>query len=111
MIRCALVMLAGVLIASGAQIMLKISANKKDGGYLSQYLNPLVIGAYIVMVLSTLCTLYAYRAVPLSSAPIWDALSQISVISLSCLVLKEKISKKQRIGILVVAVGFVLFLL
>ena len=111
MLLHAAVMLFGVLIASFSQIMLKMAANRENQSFLAQYMNPLVITAYVIMVLSMLCTIYAYKVVPLSSAPIWDASGQIAVTVLSYLLLHEKISRRKRLGFAVIVVGFIIFLL
>lgn len=111
MLLHASVMFFGVLIASFSQIMLKKAASRPSKSFIAQYLNPMVITAYAIMVLSTLCTVFAYKMIPLSSAPVWDATGQVAVTVLSFLILHEGISKRKRIGFAVIVLGFMVFML
>lgn len=108
-VQHALVMTLGVVIAGFSQILLKKAAQKQYNKWIRQYLNVQVILGYAIMVLSTLCTVYAYRVIPLSMAPAWDAFGQVVVVSLSWIVLREKISKKKLIGITIIIVGILIF--
>jgi len=47
------VFLAAVFISSVSQILLKKSANKKYESTLKEYLNSLVIGAYLIFFVAT----------------------------------------------------------
>lgn len=108
---CAFVMTFGVIIAGFSQIILKQAAQKKYSHWIFQYLNVRVILGYGIMVASTLCTVYAYRTIPLSMAPAWDALGQVVVVGLSYWILGEKISKKKLIGIAIIILGILIFFL
>ena len=61
------------------------------------------------MVISTLFTLVGYKKVSLSLGQILQSLSFIFVIILSKLFLKEKISKKQVIGIIIIIIGIIVY--
>ena len=108
---CAIVLTFGVAIVGVSQILLKKAAQKEYRHWLYQYLNIRVIVGYGLMVASTLCTVYAYRTIPLSMAPAWDALGQIIVAFLSYWLLGEKISKRKRIGLGVIIVDILVFFL
>ena len=58
---------------------------------------------------ATLCTVFAYKYVPLSMGPILGATEYIFVAILSYLFLKEKISKKKFIGLLTIVLGVLIF--
>ncbi len=104
-----IVWIVSVLISSIAQVMLKVEANKKHESHLKEYLNPMVIIAYGIFFLSTFLTMYALKYVPLTYSPIIEPLSYIFVPVIGVLVLKEKISKRRVLGILIMLVGIVVF--
>ena len=104
LIHCG-IMLLGVLMGGGSQILLKLAANKKYDKWIFQYLNPFVIIAYGIFVLSTVCTVIAYRVVPLAMSPVWTSGSYIAVTAMSYFILKEKPNKKKLIGIAIIAIG------
>lgn len=110
LIHCG-IMLLGVLMGGVSQILLKLSAGKKYDKWIFQYLNPFVIIAYSIFVLSTVCTVIAYRVVPLSMSPVWTSGSYIAVTAMSYFILHEKPNKKKLIGIAIIAVGILVFCL
>ena len=108
LIHCG-IMLLGVLMGGGSQILLKLAANKKYDKWIFQYLNPFVIIAYGIFVLSTVCTVIAYRVVPLAMSPVWTSGSYIAVTAMSYFILKEKPNKKKLLGIAIIAIGILIF--
>ena len=105
----ALIMVFGVVIAGVSQLLLKSAAQRTYKNWIYQYLNIRVILGYGIMVTSTLCTVIAYRVLPLSMAPACDAFGQVVVAFLSWLILKEKITRKKLIGLIIMLVGILLF--
>lgn len=110
-ILCAVVLTFGVCIAGVSQIVLKKAAQKQYSHWIFQYLNVRVILGYGLMVASTLCTVFAYKTIPLSMSPAWDAFGQVFVAFLSWGILGEKISKRKAIGLAVIIVGILIFIL
>jgi drug/metabolite transporter (DMT)-like permease len=106
-----IVWIISVLISSIAQVMLKAEANKEHESRLKEYLNPMVVTAYAIFFLSTFLTMYALKYVPLTYSPIIEPLSYIFVPVIGVLVLKEKLSKRRVLGILIMLVGIVIFLM
>ncbi len=104
-----IVWIVSVLISSIAQVMLKVEANKKHESRMKEYLNPMVIIAYGIFFLSTFLTMYALKYVPLTYSPIIEPLSYIFVPVIGVLVLKEKISKRRLLGIMIMIVGIAVF--
>lgn len=104
-----LIMISGSLIAAFSQIMLKKSAEKQYDSKLKEYLNPLVIIAYILFFGTTFISIFALKVVPLSMAPILEASGYIFVAALSAIFLKEKMTKKQFIGMALIIVGIVVY--
>ncbi len=104
-----LIMVFGSLIASISQIMLKKSAQKQYPSKLKEYLNPLVIIAYILFFGTTFISMYALKVVPLSMSPILEASGYIFVAILSFILLKEKMTKKQLLGMALILTGIVVY--
>lgn len=104
-----LIMVFGSLIASISQIMLKKSAQKQYPNKLKEYLNPLVIIAYVLFFGTTLISMYALKVVPLSMSPILEASGYIFVAILSFILLKEKMTKKQLLGMALILIGIVVY--
>lgn len=93
-----------VLIASFSQIILKKGAMQKN-----IYINKYTIVGYLLMVISTLFTLYAYKGVNLSLSQMLQSLSFIFVTILSYFILKEKVKKKTIIGLVLVVIGIIIY--
>lgn len=107
----ALIMVLGVVIAGFSQLLLKSAAQRTYKHWIYQYLNVRVILGYGIMVASTLCTVIAYHVLPLSMAPACDAFGQVVVAFLSWLILKEKITWRKLMGIIVILAGILIFFL
>ncbi|MDO5111450.1 MAG: EamA family transporter [Clostridia bacterium] len=106
-----LVMLFGVFISSFSQLLLKKAALHTYTKWYRQYLNVWVAGGYFIMFLSTLCSLVAYRVIPLSTGPIWTAAQQVFVASLSFFFLGEKPNKRKLCGLALILLGVLVFML
>ncbi|MDR1754991.1 MAG: triose-phosphate transporter family protein [Eubacterium sp.] len=106
-----LVFLCGVIIASFSQILLKKSAAVKHGSLLKEYFNFKVFFAYALFVASTLCTLIAYKEIPLSWGAILGTSEYIVITILSRVFLKEKPSKKKILGLAIIIAGIVVYTL
>lgn len=99
------IFMGSVFIASVSQVLLKKSAMKQYDYKFGDYLNPYVICAYGLLFLSMILTIYAYRGVALKTGPVIEAGSYIYVAVLSAVFLKEKISTKKKIGLLIIVAG------
>lgn len=104
-----IVLFCGVVISALSQILLKKSARKHYDSIIQEYLNPLVIIAYGMFFGCTLISLFALKVVPLSLSPIIEATSYIITPLLSFFILKEKMTKKQLIGMAVIILGIVIY--
>lgn len=101
------ILIFSTFISSVSQIMLKKSAKKKYESKLKEYLNPIVISAYGLFFLCTLISMYSLKVVPLSMAPVLEASGYIFVGVLSFVFLKEKMTKRQLIGMAVIVIGII----
>ena len=104
-----LLMLLSVTIAGFSQVILKKAAGRTYSRPIAQYLNVPVVSAYALFVLSTVCSAAAYRTLPLSATPVFNALSQLIVAGLAFLFFREKPSPRRAAGLAVVIAGIVLF--
>ena len=104
-----LILLLGVFVSAVSQVMLKKSAEKPHASPLKEYLNPMVVGSYAIFFLSTFLTMYALKYVPLTYSPIIEPLSYIFVPVIGVLVLKERISKRRMLGIVIMFIGIAVF--
>lgn len=108
MLKYVLIMLTGTFIASCSQIVLKKAAEKEYASKIAEYLNPMVMGAYIVFFGASLCSVIGYKMVPLSIGPILEATGYIWVAILGKMFLGEHISKRKGLGLIVIIAGIVI---
>ncbi len=102
-------LLFGVFISAISQVMLKKSALKKYDSKIKEYMNPLVIGAYSIFVISTFMSIIAYKGIPLSMGPILEATSYIYVTIFGVKIFKEKITKKKLFALGLIITGIVVY--
>lgn len=100
--------LFSVFISSCSQILLKKGANRTYKNIIQEYLNPLVISAYSIFLLSSFLTMYSYKYVPLSIGPMIEAVGYVFVAVLGRIFLKEKINKKMALGMGLILIGIVI---
>ncbi len=91
------------------QLLLKLSAKKEHKNKVNEYINPLVISAYILFFGTTVLSVVCLSYMNLSSAVVLDSLSYVFVGILSFVLLKEKFSKRKIIGMLLIFAGLIIF--
>ncbi len=106
-----LIMLCGVTIAAFSQILLKTSANIEHESFIKQYLNKRVIIGYLLMLIATFFSIAAYSGMDYRFGQALESVGFVLVTVLSCLILKEKLSKKKVIGIAMIVGGVIVFCL
>lgn len=106
---CIALILMGTFISSVAQVMLKKAAIRKYPSLIKEYLNPIVIVAYIIFFGATFLSIYAYKEVPLSMGPILEASSYIYVTIFGVTVFKEDIDKKRIVALLLILIGIMIY--
>lgn len=105
-----LFLLISVFISSVSQVLLKKAALKDYGGSkIKEYLNPLVIGAYIIFFAATFVDIYAYKEVPLSMGPILEATGYIYVSLFGVKIFGEKINRGKLIALVLIICGIVVY--
>lgn len=101
--------LLGVFISAVSQVMLKKASQKKYDSVIKEYLNPLVVFAYVLFVGTTFLSIYAYKVVPLSMGPILEATSYFYVTFFGVKIFGEKMNKKKWIALFLIVIGIVIY--
>ena len=101
--------LFGVFISAISQVMLKKSAMREHSSALAEYVNPLVIFAYVLFVAATLLSVIAYRGIPLSMGPILDATGYIYVTVFGVAFFHEKLNARRVIALALIILGIVIY--
>ena len=104
-----LVLLLGVFISAVSQVMLKKAAMKQYHSFIEEYLNPLVIFAYVLFVGTTLLSIIAYKAIPLSMGPVLEATSYLYITFFGVKIFHEKINKVKTIALVMIVVGIIVY--
>lgn len=103
------ILLLGVFISAVSQVILKKAAMKKYASPILEYLNPLVIFAYMLFVGTTLLSILAYRGIPLSLGPVLEATSYLYVTFFGVIIFKEKINRKKLVALALIIVGILIY--
>lgn len=101
--------LFGTFISAISQVLLKKAAQREYGSKIKEYLNPLVIIAYTIFVLTTLLSILAYKGIPLSMGPVLEATSYIYVTIFGVKIFGEKITKKKIIALIMIIAGIMIY--
>ncbi|MBO5479004.1 MAG: EamA family transporter [Clostridia bacterium] len=106
--KSVLIFILSVCIASTSQILLKKSANQTKQNKWQEYFNKYVIIAYILLLISTLLTMIAYKNLNLSTGVVIESISYIIIAILSYFLFREKITKSKAIGIIMIVAGIII---
>ncbi|MEG2575904.1 MAG: multidrug ABC transporter [Christensenella sp.] len=106
-----LIMLCGVTIAAFSQILLKTSANIEYSSFWKQYLNKRVIIGYLMLLVSMLFSIWAYAGMEFKYGPALESVGMALVAILSCVILKETMTKRKLMGTILIIVGLIVFCL
>lgn len=106
-----LLMFAVTFFTAISQVLLKQSAEKKHKSWIFEYLNWRVITAYGISFSVLLLNTYAYTKVDMKYGAVIDTFSYVFVMVLSYLILKEKFTKGQLIGNLIIITGVMVYTL
>lgn len=98
-------LLLGTFIASVSQVLLKKASMKKYDSVIQEYINPLVICAYILFAGTTFLSVIAYKEVPLSLGPVLEATSYIYVTFFGVKIFKERQNRKKIAALLLIVAG------
>ena len=104
-----LILILGVFISSVSQVLLKKSALKHRKGFIQEYLNPYVIGAYSLFVIATFMTIYAFKGIPLSYGPVLEGTGYFFISVFGIIIFKERLNTKKILGIILILAGIVVY--
>lgn len=106
------VVLACVFVAAIAQMMLKKGATIQYSSLFREYLNPWVLGGYVLMGASMIGNIFAMsHGVQVKEVSIIEAFSYLFVPLLSWLLFKEKITQRKVLSIVLILIGVIIFFL
>ena len=105
------ILIIGVTVASFSQILLKIGANRPHVSQIRDYLNVPVICGYVLMALSVVCSMIAFRGLDYMSVPLMDALGFVLVPILSRLFFREGFTARKTAGIALIVAGMIVYYL
>jgi len=106
-----IIMICASGVSAISQILLKKSANKSYGGFWQQYLNKHVITGYFLLLLATFLSVWAYSGMDYKFGPALESIGFVMITILSVIILKEKLTKKKILGIILIVCGLIVFTL
>ena len=99
-----------VLVASAAQILLKIGATNTHNSLFLDYFNPWVISGYVLICFSLVVNIFSMsHGIQVKELSIIESLSYLFVPCLSWLCFNEEITRRKACAIAVIMVGIVIF--
>lgn len=102
--------IVSVLAAASAQMLLKQGAKQQFPSFLRQYLNPWVIGGYVIMGASLLLNIFCMsRGVQVKEISTMESFSYLFVPLLSWFFFKERVTWRKAGAIVVIMAGVVVF--
>ena len=103
------ILLLGVFLSSVSQVMLKKAALRTYETKLREYLNPLVISAYMIFFGTTFLSIYAYKGIPLSMGPVLESTSYLYVTFFSVTIFHEKLKRKKVLALILILAGIFIY--
>lgn len=105
-----LVVIACVLMAAVAQMMLKKGATLQHSSLIREYLNPWVMGGYMLMGLSMMGNIFAMsNGVQVKEVSIMESFSYLFVPLLSWLIFGEHFTRRKMLAIAIIMLGVFIF--
>lgn len=105
----AAVLLLGAFISAFSQVMLKKAALKTYESKWKEYMNPLVIFAYVLFVGTTFLSIIAYRGIPLSMGPVLESTGYFYVTFFGWTIFHEKINWKKILALFFIVFGIIIY--
>ena len=104
-----MIYLLSVFVSSVSQILLKRSAQEEHKNTLAEYLDLRVIVAYGMFFGATLITVTALKYVPVSLGTVLESTGYLFVTILGVVFLKEKVSRRKLLGLLIIVIGILIY--
>ncbi len=106
-----IVYLSSVLVAAVSQVLLKKEAMKPHENVIREYLNPLVIIAYIFFFGTTVLSILAYKGIPLNLGPILETTSYFYITIFGVVIFKEKLTGQKILALVLIVAGIAMYTL
>jgi len=104
-----LILLIGVFISAISQVMLKKAAVRNYDSHLKEYMNPLVVFAYVLFFGTTILSVLAYKGIPLSMGPVLESTSYIYITVFGVKIFKEKMNLKKYVALSLIVTGIFIY--
>ena len=103
-----LLFISGIIASGFSQVLLKKATNKGYSG-IRTYLNKEVILGYGIYFLVTCLAIYLLRYLELMTVALLESLTYIIIPTLSFIFFKDKLNKKQFLGMALIVSGVIVF--
>ena len=105
-----IVVILSVFAAACAQMLLKQGARKKYIGFWRQYLNPWVIGGYVIMGGSLMLNIWCMsKGVQVKEVSVIESMSYLFVPVLAFILFREKLTVRKICAVAIIIGGVILF--
>lgn len=110
MTQAVTIFLAGVVMASTGQLLLKTAALRgRDRSLVRSFLNPFSMAGYLLMLSSTVTSTIALRTLPLRITVSLLPLGYVVVVIFSVVILRERMHRHHVWGMLMILAGVIIF--
>ena len=106
-IRYSLLLIFSTLISSVSQVLLKKSADKPYKNRIQEYLNPLVVFAYFIFIVSAVMTMVSYKVVTVSAGAMLETSSYVFVFLFDVFLFKEPVNTRKILAVLLIIIGVI----
>lgn len=104
-----LIVVFTAFLSSVSQVLLNLSNQKKRGGIISEYVNPLVLLSYAILAFVLVLNTYVLKFIPMMDAHVIAASTYIFLLILSRIFLGERITLRKIIGNIMIIAGILVF--
>lgn len=98
-----------VVLSSVSQMLLKKAAKTEYNNVFREYLNSWVISGYILLAMSTICVIFAFKGVDFKNGPVIESLGFPLVMLLGRIFYGEKLTKNKLLGMGLIMLGVVVY--
>jgi len=106
-----LILFVATIFSAASQVLLKQSARMEHKSWIYEYLDWRVITAYIIFFGVLVSTTVAYTGVDMRFGPVIDTFTYVFVMLFSIVLLRERFTKGQMIGNIIIIIGVLIYTL
>ena len=104
-----LILIVATVFSAFSQVLLKQSARRDHKSWIYEYLNWRVITAYGIAFAVLFANTWASTGIDMRYGPVIDTLTYVFVMIFSFVLLKERFSRGQLIGNLIIIAGILIY--